>query len=78
MLRGAFREEGDVRVFIYKRTHQGDPDSLGHFGVQDRMGRLRSCRFDAVIGIGGISDWAESEGISRKVNWIGIGPKKSP
>lgn len=67
-----------MRAFIYKRTHQGDPNSLGHFGVQDCMGRLRSSAFDAVIGIGGISAWAESEGISLKVNWIGIGPKRIP
>jgi hypothetical protein len=67
-----------MRVFIYKRTHQGDPNTLGHFGVQDCMGRLRSCNFDAVIGIGGICAWAESEGISLKVNWIGIGPKRIP
>lgn len=67
-----------MRVFIYKRTHQGDPNSLGHFGVQDCMGRLRSCSFDAVIGIGGICAWAESEGISLKVNWVGIGPTKLP
>lgn len=67
-----------MRVFIYKRTHQGDPNSLGHFGVEDCMGRLRSCAFDAVIGIGGICAWAESEGISLRVNWIGIGPKRIP
>jgi len=72
------RGQSDVRVFIYKRTHQGDPNTLGHFGIQDCMGGLRNCSFDAVIGVGGISKWAQSEGISLKVNWIGIGPKKIP
>ena len=42
------------------------------------MGSLRSCEFDAVIGIGGICGWARAEGISRKLNWIGIGPRKHP
>jgi hypothetical protein len=40
------------------------------------MGRLRSCDFNAVIGIGGICDLAKMEGISRKLNWIGIGAKQ--
>jgi hypothetical protein len=40
------------------------------------MGRLRRCAFDAVIGVGGISVWSRDRGISRKVNWIGIGPSK--
>jgi hypothetical protein len=67
-----------MRTFIYKRTHQGDPDSQGWFGNEDCMGSLRSCNFNAVIGIGGICDWAERQGISRKLNWIGIGPTKHP
>lgn len=71
-------DKTNVRVFIYKRTHQGDPNTLGHFGVQDCMGGLRNCCFDAVIGVGGISKWAQSEGISLKVNWIGISPIKIP
>src|SRR6476660_8376148 len=68
--------EDVVRIFVYKRTHQGDPDGQGWFGNDDCMGRLRSCDFDAVIGIGGICDWAKTQGISRKLNWIGIGAKK--
>jgi hypothetical protein len=70
--------EGSVRTFIYKRTHKRDPDSQGRFGIQDCMGSLRTCDFDAVIGIGGICAWARAEGISRKLNWIGIGPRKQP
>jgi hypothetical protein len=65
-----------MRTFVYKRTHKGDPDSQGRFGIEDCMGRLRRCDFDAVIGIGGICTWARDRGISRKVNWIGIGPRK--
>ena len=42
------------------------------------MGGLRRSGFGAVIGVGGISAWARDEGISRKVNWIGIGPRKDP
>jgi hypothetical protein len=49
-----------MRTFIYKRTHQGDPDNQGWFGIQDCMGSLRRRDFDAVIGVGGISDWAKA------------------
>lgn len=37
------------------------------------MGRVRGYRFDAVIGIGGIS---AIHGIAGKIVWIGIGPRK--
>lgn len=40
------------------------------------MGTVRSIRFDAVIGVGGIGTEAKSQGISGKLNWIGIGPHK--
>ena len=66
----------NMRTFVYKRTHKGDPDGQGRFGIEDCMGRLRRCAFDAVIGVGGISVWSRDRGISRKVNWIGIGPSK--
>lgn len=65
-----------MRTFIYKRTHKGDPDSQGWFGNEDCMGSLRSCEFDAVVGIGGICELAKVQGISRKLNWIGVGPRK--
>jgi len=65
-----------MRVFIYKRTHVGDPDEGGRFGIHDCMKRLRNCHFDAVIGIGGICSQAIAEGISGKINWIGIGPRR--
>lgn len=65
-----------MRTLIYKRTHPGDPDAEGRFGIQDCMGRVRTWGFDAVIGVGGIGAEPESHGLARKVNWIGIGPHK--
>jgi hypothetical protein len=65
-----------MRVFLYKRTHVGDPDEGGRFGIDDCMGRLRDCSFDAVIGIGGICSQAIADGIGGKVKWIGIGPRR--
>jgi hypothetical protein len=67
---------GNMRTLIYKRTHKGDPDSNGQFGIRTCMGRVRGYAFDAVIGIGGIGAEAIREGISRKITWIGIGAKK--
>jgi hypothetical protein len=61
---------------MYKRTHPGDPDVRGRFGIQDCMGRVRTWAFDAVIGVGGISAEPESYGLAGRVNWIGIGPHK--
>jgi len=42
------------------------------------MGSVRERGFDAVIGVGGIGGGAKSYGIAGKVNWIGIGPHKTP
>lgn len=64
------------RTLIYKRTHPGDPDALGRFGIEDCMGRVRAWNFDAVIGVGGIGTQASSNCIDARVNWIGIGPHK--
>jgi hypothetical protein len=66
----------NMRTLIYKRTHDGDPDAKGQFGVQDCMGRVRNCAFEAVIGIGGIGHEATANGINRKINWVGIGAQK--
>lgn len=65
-----------MRTLIYKRTHPGDPDVEGRFGIYDCMGRVRAWNFDAVIGIGGIGDEPSLHGLDGKVNWIGIGPHK--
>ncbi len=42
------------------------------------MGSVRNWDFDAVIGVGGSGRWPRAEGIDSKVNWIGIGARKSP
>jgi hypothetical protein len=61
-------------TLIYKRTHKGDPDEAGIFGIHECMGRVRGWSFEAVIGVGGKSPWRGHEGIALKINWIGIGP----
>ena len=65
-----------MRILIYKRTHIGDPDAEGHFGIYDCMGRVRDYDFDAVIGVGGIGAQPQRFGIDRRINWVGIGPTK--
>ncbi|MFH6961678.1 hypothetical protein ACHRVK_03740 [Flavobacterium plurextorum] len=65
-----------MKILIYKRTHKGDPDLTGIFGIQDCMGRVRDWDYDAVIGIGGKAPWNEDKDIRFKINWIGLGPKK--
>jgi hypothetical protein len=65
-----------MRILIYKRTHRGDPDASGIFGIHDCTGRVRDYHYDAVIGVGGIGHDPQSQGISGKINWIGIGPHK--
>lgn len=40
------------------------------------MGEVRGRHYDAVIGVGGIGSEAQSYGISGRINWVGIGPKK--
>jgi hypothetical protein len=64
-----------MRTLVYKRTHTGDPDASGCFGIECCMGRDRAWDFDAVIGVGGIGREAVREGIDRKITWVGIGPK---
>ena len=65
-----------MRTLIYKRTHTGDPDRNGWFGIYDCMGRVRTWEFDAVIGVGGMGAEPTSYGIDGRVTWIGIGPHK--
>lgn len=65
-----------MRTLIYKRTHPGDPDAKGRFGIHDCMGQVRTWDFEAVIGVGGIGKEPASYGLADKVNWIGIGPHK--
>jgi hypothetical protein len=65
------------RTLVYKRTHDGDPDRAGRFGAYDCMGSVRTRRFEAVIGVGGVGAEPRRHGIAEKVNWIGIGPHKT-
>jgi len=65
-----------MRVLVYKRTHNGDPDANGCFGAYDCMGTVRDREYDAVVGVGGIGPEAVSNDIDGQVNWIGIGPCK--
>lgn len=65
-----------MRILTYKRTHVGDPDVFGRFGINDCMGRVRGYRYDAVIGVGGAGWEARRHGIDRKITWVGIGPKR--
>lgn len=67
-----------MRVLTYKRTHTGDPDNRGIFGIGDCMGAIRNRTFDAVVGIGSKTPWADSKRIAGKVTWVGIGPFRIP
>ena len=63
-----------MRILTYKRTHTGDPDTAGHFGINDCMGSFRNWSFDAVIGVGGYGAEPQSHGIEGRVNWVGLNP----
>jgi hypothetical protein len=67
---------GVQRILVYKRVHNGDPGAEGIFGCNTCMGRIRGWSYDAVIGIGGISAEPQQYRIDRKINWIGIYPRK--
>ena len=49
-----------MKVLVYKRTHNGDPDANGCFGAYDCMGTVRDRQYDAVIGVGGIGPEAQA------------------
>jgi hypothetical protein len=65
-----------LKVLTYERTHTGDPDLTGTFGINDCMGQIREYEFDTVIGVGGIGQEPISYGIDRKINWVGIKARK--
>ncbi|MGE8334033.1 hypothetical protein [Pseudomonas laurylsulfatiphila] len=67
-----------MRILTYKRTHTGDPDCSGQFGINDCMGRVRNWSFDAVIGVGGIGSEPKSYGIDGRVTWVGRNPSWTP
>jgi hypothetical protein len=66
-----------MRVLVYKRTHPGDPNADGVFGCEDCMGAVRRRRFDAIIGVGGISAEPRGWGIDQRLNWVGVGARYS-
>lgn len=66
-----------MRILTYKRTHKGDPNPNGQFGVNDCMGRVRNWNFDAVIGIGSLAPWSDSTDIAGKLTWVGAHPFRS-
>ena len=70
--------KSNIRILTYKRTHIGDPDQEGRFGIYDCMGNIREYAYDAVIGVGGVGTEPRSYDIDRKINWVGINPTKSP
>lgn len=65
-----------MRILTYKRTHTGDPDGKGVFGINDCMGRVRSLAYDAVIGVGGIGAEPRGCDIDGKITWVGVYPTK--
>lgn len=66
-----------MRTLVYKRTHNGDPDEDGCFGIHDCMKTVRARSYEAVIGVGGVGAEPRSEGIAEKITWVGIGPRKT-
>ncbi|MEK8088110.1 hypothetical protein WNB94_17150 [Aquabacterium sp. A3] len=65
-----------MRILTYKRTHTGDPNEDGVFGINDCMGQVRDLEYEAVIGIGGIGSEARKHRIDGKITWVGIAPSK--
>lgn len=62
-----------MRTMIYKRTHTGDPTPEGIFGLSDCMGRVRAREYEAVIGVGGLSEEPRARGIAGRITWVGVG-----
>jgi hypothetical protein len=65
-----------MSILTYKRTHIGDPNSKGEFGVFDCMGFVRDLDFEAVIGVGGTGSEPRSHSIDGKITWVGVNPIK--
>lgn len=63
-----------MHILTYKRTHTGDPNPAGQFGVNDCMGRVRGWHFDAAIGVGGLGREPRAYGIEGRVTWVGVNP----
>lgn len=65
-----------MKILIYKRTHRGDPDERGIFGVEDCMGHIRNYDYKAVIGVGAKYPLKGNEDLKFKINWVGLCPKQ--
>lgn len=65
-----------LRILVYKRTHVGDPDIAGRFGINHCMGSVRNYDYDAVIGVGGMGSEPQCHGIAGRITWIGVGPQR--
>jgi hypothetical protein len=61
-----------MRTLIFKRTHNGDPDS-GLWGVKDCMGSVRCWEYEAVIGIGGKG----TDAISQEIDLAGLHARRT-
>ena len=59
-----------MRVLVYKRTHEGDPDASGLFGCNDCMGKVRGRKYDAVIGVGGTGPKALERAARASDGWL--------
>jgi hypothetical protein len=66
-----------MKTLVYKRTHNGDPDIHGQFGIYDCMKSVRAWPYEAVIGVGGIGPEPRRKGIAEKLTWVGIGPHRT-
>lgn len=67
-----------MRILTYKRTHVGDPDDQGRFGINGCMGQVRDWGYDAVIGVGGIGAEPQGYAIAGRITWVGHGPRRQP
>lgn len=66
-----------MNTLVYKRTHTGDPNESGIFGIHDCMGQVRGWSFDAVIGVGAKGPRRGHEDIAYRITWIGINPRRT-
>lgn len=65
-----------MNTLIYIMTHSDDPNSLGVWGIEDCMGKIRARDYGAVIGVAGKTWWDGKEMFGR-IRWIGINPHKT-
>jgi len=56
LIRASAEQGVAMRTLIYKRTHPGDPDREGRFGIHGCMGRVRTWRFGGIPFAEGLVD----------------------